>query len=503
MKINPFRTQPSIITPDRGDPSKYNPTTSRRIDARAAVAYKKREDSKAHLKAEIDRRNREAEKRTKAVASMAKEETVTEGKYSSLDTETLRGIHKRAHADISHPSNRKLGYGHPGFADRIDAELGARKELGKRGITVDKPKHKAVIEDTNTEKRMKIKAVARPDDPNPMSDKSKLVKQAEIKNKIIEEKPLMSDRNFGLSDALINSVRAILEKKDDEKLKGGKTAVDTDPETDDKTDEEGEDDKKSKKSKKLDPVGKEDDDIDNDGDVDNSDKYLKNRRKAIGKAMKEDVEQIDERERSQAELVKKWAHHANQAYLAKRSAKAAKGDAEKSRDPRDYDIAKGHERKAMQHTKAQALTGRRIKTEEVEFSDAELERIAEIAATFEEVEQIDELKRGGILSRYYSAAGKSDKDRTAGKNLAMAKSFPKQYEKSPMKAKVPATEEVEQVNEISDDLKKRYIPKAAADLGTKSAIAANKSARGDSEGAVKAGQIASRRLRGINMATKK
>jgi len=37
--------------------------------------------------------------------------------------------------------------------------------------------------------------------------------------------------------------------------------------------------------KKMDPVGKEDEDIDNDGDVDSSDKYLHNRRKAIGKAI--------------------------------------------------------------------------------------------------------------------------------------------------------------------------------------------------------------------------
>ena len=36
----------------------------------------------------------------------------------------------------------------------------------------------------------------------------------------------------------------------------------------------------------LDPVGQEDADIDNDGDVDSSDKYLKNRRDTIGKAMK-------------------------------------------------------------------------------------------------------------------------------------------------------------------------------------------------------------------------
>ena len=38
--------------------------------------------------------------------------------------------------------------------------------------------------------------------------------------------------------------------------------------------------------KKLDPVGKEDADIDNDGDVDKNDKYLHKRRKAIGSAIK-------------------------------------------------------------------------------------------------------------------------------------------------------------------------------------------------------------------------
>ena len=51
--------------------------------------------------------------------------------------------------------------------------------------------------------------------------------------------------------------------------------------------------------KKLDPVGKEDDDIDNDGDVDDSDKYLAKRRKAISKAMKEHKGTKRERQKGQ------------------------------------------------------------------------------------------------------------------------------------------------------------------------------------------------------------
>jgi hypothetical protein len=44
---------------------------------------------------------------------------------------------------------------------------------------------------------------------------------------------------------------------------------------------------------KLDPVGKEDDDVDNDGDVDDSDEYLKKRRDAIDKAI-DDEEETEE-----------------------------------------------------------------------------------------------------------------------------------------------------------------------------------------------------------------
>ena len=57
----------------------------------------------------------------------------------------------------------------------------------------------------------------------------------------------------------------------------------------------GHDDEDSEMEEKLDAVGKEDDDIDNDGDVDDSDKYLKNRRDAVSKAIKSTKEGLDAR----------------------------------------------------------------------------------------------------------------------------------------------------------------------------------------------------------------
>ncbi len=50
----------------------------------------------------------------------------------------------------------------------------------------------------------------------------------------------------------------------------------------------------------MDPVGKEDGDIDNDGDKDSSDKYLQARRDAIGKAMKKEGAEGEDHEVSMA-----------------------------------------------------------------------------------------------------------------------------------------------------------------------------------------------------------
>ena len=44
----------------------------------------------------------------------------------------------------------------------------------------------------------------------------------------------------------------------------------------------------NRQDEKMDPVGKEDDDVDNDGDSDETDDYLKNRREKVGKAIKKE-----------------------------------------------------------------------------------------------------------------------------------------------------------------------------------------------------------------------
>jgi hypothetical protein len=118
-----------------------------------------------------------------------------------------------------------------------------------QGKTAPKPepekKKESVSEaaSNGTEARSKMKNVARMDDENPQSEKSTLSKTNSIKTKVIDEgKPLMSVPNFGLPSSLIAAARQIIEKKQDDdkdpkKMSGGKTAVDLEPETNDKVDE--------------------------------------------------------------------------------------------------------------------------------------------------------------------------------------------------------------------------------------------------------------------------
>lgn len=85
-------------------------------------------------------------------------------------------------------------------------------------------------------------------------------------------------------------------KSNDEVSPDTKTGIaghdDADEEEIDGEEEESEEPEVTKEA--LDPVGKEDDDVDNDGDVDDSDEYLKKKRDAIAKAMKDEEETQEE-----------------------------------------------------------------------------------------------------------------------------------------------------------------------------------------------------------------
>jgi hypothetical protein len=62
--------------------------------------------------------------------------------------------------------------------------------------------------------------------------------------------------------------------------------------------------KKDKIDEKLDPVGKEDADIDNDGDEDKTDKYLLKRRKAISSNIKEGDHEVSMAQASLKSIIK-------------------------------------------------------------------------------------------------------------------------------------------------------------------------------------------------------
>ena len=127
--------------------------------------------------------------------------------------------------------------------------------------------------------------------------------------------------------------------------------------------------------KKLDPVGQEDDDVDNDGDSDKSDKYLKKRRKAIGKAMgkDEDEKEGDGMDEGYQPMTPERTARVNRA---KAGAYQKDHDAQYKGDTKEAD---------KQFKRRMAMDSRtKMKKEEVTFSEAELARIEEIVNSWED-----------------------------------------------------------------------------------------------------------------------
>jgi len=166
--------------------------------------------------------------------------------------------------------------------------------------------------------------------------------------------------NLGISDALIASAREIMEKKN---------------------------------APKLDSVGKEDSDVNNDGKVDSTDKYLKHRRDVISKNVKEEkFEGYKKDNEEDKKLAKKhgmthaeWEKsEADKKHDKKHGMKEeAVDEAHKSNARIEASMAA--KKYGPNHPKAiEAKKRAEMHSESVEFSDYELERIASIAQEHEE-----------------------------------------------------------------------------------------------------------------------
>ena len=124
----------------------------------------------------------------------------------------------------------------------------------------------------------------------------------------------------------------------------------------------------------------------------------------------------------------------------------------------------------------------------------------------ESVEQIDEISKnllrkvsGKMLRRGLGDDPKADKHMKSA-NLASAKLYPDQYKNSPLKAKVPATESVEQIDELDKKTLGSYIKKASTNqIGNTAKVLAGKNDPETERARKRMGQ----RMSGIAKATDK
>lgn len=239
----------------------------------------------------------------------------------------------------------------------------------------------------------------------------------------------------------------------------------------------------------MDPVDKKaalgkfkdrkDKDIDNDGDVDSSDKYLHARRKAITKAIhKEEVETVEAKSYGPGHIgaVQKMLDKEREAKKAKDVMK--KEEAE-DLDEISRDLARSYIRKA-------AASGDRKKGIEMAGKKAySIGGEPKIRAT-EEVEQIDEISKK-TLGSYVKKAASDVANKAAEHDVTMATHSGPEARKHRMglrknirkreagmsKALDRLTkEEVEQLSELSPNTLHSYIKKAAGNMAGNAAVGA-------------------------------
>jgi hypothetical protein len=235
--------------------------------------------------------------------------------------------------------------------------------------------------------------------------------------------------------------------------------------------------------KKLDPVGQADADIDNDGDVDKSDKYLHNRRKAIKKAMDE----------SKVECPK------------------CDGEGCDHCDGKGYHMKEGYESvaKEMKKMHDEGYGKKAIMAKYNHMDNATLEKLyASSCGTREEVE---ESSKAALAKKLAKASAPSEK----GKKAVTLKKAP--WEKNeanndeevimnPKKEKdkkdggETMANESKRVDEISDKMKDRYVQRSVADYGHSNAVRKDAESRGDKDLAVKMKSRMKKRNQGMTRA---
>ena len=174
---------------------------------------------------------------------------------------------------------------------------------------------------------------------------------------------------------------------------------------------------------KMDPVGQEDDDIDNDGDSDSSDAYLKKRRKAINKAMKkEEVEQVDELKKSTlSSYIQKAADPAKKKSNVNLASKAAYKLAKA--DPSDMSSSPGdkEDQKAYMRSKGIQTAAKKLAKEEAE----QLDEYGNPAATPERLQMIrraaERVQSGQAAKDAEKRAKRDMKQKGAQKGMAPLK----------------------------------------------------------------------------------
>lgn len=350
--------------------------------------------------------------------------------YDKRDTGDLKGMHKRYSSDHSSPKNN------PETSEKL---LAVHHVLKNRGENMGElPKHKnlglTMHEETNTEKRMKIKSVARMDDPEPTSEKSTLNKTDQIKTKIVEDKPTMSLPNFGLSASLINAARQIVEKKheddgvDAKKMTGGKTVVDTDPETNDTVE-----DTDNKSVKKSHTVPKTDKEKKLAALAHPKDK-ITHKDVLVGRGVVKEDEQLDELKKST---------------LSSYITKVAKLAPDQIKPSRDTGIVKA----------SQKLRKMKEYTEDIDLSDKEKSRIAEIAKSFSDEQYEKEVHEAAmtasspIRGANQDQAGFGTKSSTADYTISDSKKM-----KEGLSSKEKMKRSMYNKEEVEDEKKKEEPP---------------------------------------------